>query len=40
MDVEITGFYTAKELADMSLASLPTAHANVRKKAMRESWVS
>lgn len=40
MNVEIKPFYTAKELADMALSCLPTAHANVRKKAIKENWLS
>lgn len=40
MNVEIKPFYTAKELADMALKSLPTAHANVRKRAIKESWLA
>ena len=33
MSVEIKSYYTAKELATLSLKSLPTSHANVRNKA-------
>lgn len=40
MNVEIKPFYTAKELADMALKCLPSAHANVRKKAIKENWPS
>ncbi len=40
MNVETKGFYTAKELADMQLTSLPKFHANVREKAKRDGWIS
>lgn len=40
MSVEIKSYYTAKELASLSLKSLPTSHANVRNKAKKEGWTN
>ncbi|MGP4734342.1 MULTISPECIES: Mu transposase C-terminal domain-containing protein [unclassified Psychrobacter] len=40
MSVEIKSYYTAKEIADMRLKSLPTFHRNVRTTAEKENWVS
>lgn len=40
MNVEIKDFYTAKEIADMRLTSLPAFHRNVRATAEKENWVS
>ena len=40
MSVEIKSYYTAKELATLSLKSLPTSHANVRNKAKKEGWAN
>lgn len=40
MSVEIKSYYTAKELASLSLKSLPTSHANVRNKAKKEGWAN
>ena len=40
MGVEIKSYYTAKEIADMRLRSLPTFHRNVRTTAEKENWVS
>ena len=40
MSVEIKSYYTAKEIADMRLRTLPTFHRNVRTTAEKENWVS
>ena len=40
MSVEIKSYYTAKELASLSLKTLPTSHANVRNKAKKECWIT
>ena len=40
MSVEIKSYYTAKEIADMRLRSLPTFHRNVRTTAEKEGWTN
>lgn len=40
MNVKNKSFFTAKELAEMNLTSLPSFHANVRAKAKKENWSS
>lgn len=40
MNVEIKEFYSAKELSEMELSSLPHFHVNVRKRADKEGWLS
>lgn len=38
--MNVKEFYTAKELAELHLHSLPSFHANVRKRAEKEGWLS
>ena len=40
MSVEIKSYYTAKEIADMRLKSLPTFHRNVRTTAEKDNWIT
>lgn len=40
MNVEIKEFYSAKELSEMELSSLPHFHVNVRRRADKEGWKS